>query len=70
MIFDTKFRCRNSLWNEARDSRLGKEFITIARPVSYSFIKKHGQMVTAIDVKPHELPTRVLRALLGRQAND
>ena len=52
------FNCRGSRWNEVKKSELGAKFITIHRPVSYSFLQRYGQMATAIDVLRSEVPLK------------
>ena len=55
------FNCRGHRWNEIRKEEneiFDASFVVIARPVSYSFLRRHGQMATAIDVKRSELPKK------------
>ena len=57
------FNCRGHRWNEILpdENKNMQEagYIIIKRPVSYSQLKKYGQMATAIDIMPDELPKSV-----------
>ncbi len=61
-----KFRCRGSLWNEVKKISLGNAYITIARPVSLSALRRQGVFVSAIDVTREEIPKKY-RNLLVRK---
>ena len=55
------FNCRGHRWNEIEketNPSFDESTVVIKRPVSYSFLKRHGQMATAIDVKRSELPKK------------
>ena len=52
------FNCRGSRWNEIKKSELGDNKILICRPVSANYLKKYGQMATAIDILITELPKK------------
>jgi len=58
------FNCRGSRWSEigpeTNESMKKAGYVLIGRKPSYWIMKKQGgQMATAIDVKPDELPKSV-----------
>ena len=58
-MINSKFNCRNCRWNKVTKSSLGEKYLSISRPVSMSYMKRHnGQMVTKIDVLKSEVPLK------------